>query len=119
FVDNKKYEKYSNKNVFGLEKFFVDTNKKQLHLGKDVENGKVIKLVFNDSSSICFKKENEKFTKIEDNTSTPSVPSVPSVTPSTDDITFKETTFMGQAYYETNPKDKILDVKEVFVDNKK
>ena len=119
FVDNKKYEKYSNKNVFGLEKFFVDTNEKQLHLGKDVENGKVIKLVFNDSSSICFKKENKKFTKIEDNTSTPSVPSVPSVTPTSDNITFKETTFMGQAYYETNPKDKILDVKEVFVDNKK
>ena len=116
FVDNKKYEKYSNKYVFGQEKFFVDTNKKQLHLGKDVENGKVIKLVFNDSSSICFKKENEKFTKIEDNTSTPSVPSV---TPSHDNITFKETTSMGESYYETNPKDKILDVKEVFVDNKK
>ena len=119
FVDNKKYEKYSNKNVFGQEKFFINTGEKQLYLGKNVENGKVIKLVFNDSSSICFKKENKKFTKIEDNTSTPSVPSVPSVTPTSDNITFKETTFMGQAYYETNPKDKILDVKEVFVDNKK
>ena len=117
FVDNKKYEKYSNKNVFGLEKFFVDTNKKQLYLGRNVENGKVIKLVFNDSSSICFKKENEKFTKVEENNT--STPSVPSVTPSHDNITFKETLSMGQAYYETNPKDKILDVKEVFVDNKK
>ena len=117
FVDNKKYEKYSSKWITGQEKFFVNTDEKQLYLGRNVENGKVIKLVFNDSSSICFKKENEKFTKVEENNT--STPSVPSVTPSHDNITFKETLSMGQAYYETNPKDKILDVKEVFVDNKK
>ncbi|KXB45387.1 hypothetical protein HMPREF3188_00959, partial [Tissierellia bacterium KA00581] len=52
FVDNKKYEKYSSKWITGQEKFFVNTDEKQLYLGRNVENGKVIKLVFNDSSSI-------------------------------------------------------------------
>ena len=117
FVDNKKYEKYSNKYVFGQEKFFVNTGEKQLYLGKDVENGKVIKLVFNDSSSICFKKENEKFTKVEENNT--STPSVPSVTPSHEDISLKFVKdILNDKKYEITPKSKLESIDKVFVDDK-